>query len=142
MRMNKLLLADNFQLKTKIKLVKTIEIKTAKKAEKGKKKKGTATKPAKKEEAKIEKVLAGKIQIEINLQRGDTEEELERNYHLKLKQQEEIKVREAELAAIEKRKRAVMLLEEQPTFAQLYLFIDKVGPGGILIDRDGKEIAP
>ena len=33
-----------------------------------------------------------------------------------------------------------MTLEQQPTFAQLYLFIDKVGAGGITYDRDGVEI--
>jgi len=41
---------------------------------------------------------------------------------------------------LEKRKRAMMLLEEQPTFAQLYLHIERVGKGGIFIDRDGQEI--
>lgn len=38
---------------------------------------------------------------------------------------------------LEKRKRAMMLLEEQPTFAQLYLHVERVGRGGIFVDRNG-----
>lgn len=34
-----------------------------------------------------------------------------------------------------------MLLEEQPTFAQLYLHIERVGKGGIFMDRNGFEIS-
>ena len=41
---------------------------------------------------------------------------------------------------IEKRKRAMMLLEEQPTFAQLYLNVDSIAKGGITIDRDGNDL--
>ena len=41
---------------------------------------------------------------------------------------------------MEKRKRAMMLLEEQPTFAQLYLHVDQIGKGGITIDREGNDI--
>lgn len=35
-----------------------------------------------------------------------------------------------------------MQMEAQPTFAQLYLHIDKVGPNGISIDRDGSKVDP
>ena len=45
----------------------------------------------------------GYVDIEINLQRGDTEEELERNYQLKLKHNEEARKRQAELELMEKR---------------------------------------
>ena len=48
--------------------------------------------------------------------------------------------REEELKMLEKRKRAMMLLEEQPTFAQLYLHVERVGRGGIFVDRHGQEI--
>jgi hypothetical protein len=75
------------------------------------------------------------------LQRGDTEEELERNYQLKLHQQREMQRQEEELKMLEKRRRAMMLLEEQPTFAQLYLHIERVGKGGIFVDRNGAEIS-
>lgn len=34
----------------------------------------------------------------------------------------------------------MMLLEEQPTFAQLYLHVERVGRGGIFVDRNGLEI--
>ena len=83
---------------------------------------------------------AGQIEIEINLQRGDTEEELERNYQIKLKHQEDVRQREEELRLMEKRKRAMMMMEEQPTFAQLYLNVDHIAKGGITIDRDGNDI--
>jgi len=39
----------------------------------------------------------GYLEIELNLQRGDTEEELERNYQLKLKHGDQIRQQEAEL---------------------------------------------
>ena len=54
----------------------------------------------------------GYVDIEINLQRGDTEEELERNYQLKLKHNEEARKRQAELELMEKRQRAMMMMEE------------------------------
>ena len=41
---------------------------------------------------------------------------------------------------MEKRRRAMMMMEEQPTFAQLYLHVDRVGRGGIFFDRDGQQI--
>jgi len=31
-------------------------------------------------------------------------------------------------------------MEAQPTFAQLYLHIDKIGPGGITVGRSGAPI--
>lgn len=57
------------------------------------------------------------MDIELNLQRGDTEEELERNYQIKLKHQEEVRKQQAEMELMEKRRRAMMMMEEQPTFA-------------------------
>lgn len=38
---------------------------------------------------------------------------------------------------MDKRRRAMMMMEEQPTFAQLYLHIEGLGRGGLLFDRDG-----
>ena len=34
----------------------------------------------------------------------------------------------------------MMMMEEQPTFAQLYLNVDHIAKGGITIDRDGNDI--
>lgn len=42
-----------------------------------------------------------------------------------------------ELELMDKRRRAMMMMEEQPTFAQLYLHIEGLGRGGLLFDRDG-----
>ena len=99
-------------------------------------------KPVDDEETKERTIVthAGQVEVEINLQRGDTEEELERNYQIKLKHQEEVRQREEELKMMEKRKRAMMMMEEQPTFAQLYLNVDHIAKGGITIDRDGNDI--
>ena len=156
-KMNKLLMAPGFKLALRVPLSKTVIIQgraarmTAdeKKAEAMKAKKGRQNLVQKKaDEAKREKensdqkivTHVGFLEVEINLQRGDTEEELERNYQIKLKHQEDVRKQEAELALMEKRRRAMMMMEEQPTFAQLYLHVAGVGRGGILFDRDGIQI--
>lgn len=54
-----------------------------------------------------------------------------RNYKIKLSHQQEYQQKAAEIESLEKRKRAIMQMEQQPTFAQLYLHIDKVTHGGI-----------
>ena len=60
-----------------------------------------------------------------------------RNYKMKLDYQEEYRRKQAEIELLEKRTKVVMQMEAQPTFAQLYLHIDKIGPGGITMSRDG-----
>lgn len=50
----------------------------------------------------------GQISIELNLQMGDTEEELMRNYKMKLEAQEDYRQKQTELELLERRKRAVM----------------------------------
>jgi len=62
-------------------------------------------------------IPTGSITIELNLQQGDTEEELMRNYKIKLSHQEEYQRKAAEIENLEKRKRAIMQMEQQPTFA-------------------------
>ena len=47
---------------------------------------------------------------------------------------------EEEMERMEKRRRASMLLEAQPTFAQLYLRVGSLSRGGLLIDRDGNDV--
>jgi hypothetical protein len=68
-------------------------------------------------ETKVTQTLVGEIEIELNLQRGDTEEELMRNYQMKLQHQEEVRTKEAEVVALENRRKVVMQMEKQPTFA-------------------------
>ena len=153
-QMNKLLMAPKFRLAVKVPLTKTVVIaskqsqKTAeqKREEALKEKKGRKSMAdlkaaqAKKAKDNMEQKIethAGYVEIELNLQRGDTEEELERNYQLKLKHQEQVRQQQAELEMIERRRRATMMMEEQPTFAQLYLHVANLGRGGISFDRDG-----
>lgn len=145
--MAKLLLAPNFHLKVTIPLKKSVTVEAKKKKLTPQQKKQMMLDKAKgkavdDEETKERTIVthAGQIEVEINLQRGDTEEELERNYQIKLKHQEEVREREQELQMMEKRKRAMMMMEEQPTFAQLYLNVEHVAKGGITIDRDGNDI--
>ena len=125
--MTKLLLAPNFQLKITVPLKKTTIIEAKKKKLTPQEKKQALLDKAKNknkagdssDSAREQRIVtnAGQIEIEVNLQRGDTEEELERNYQIKLKHQEDVRNKEEELKGIEKRKRAMMMLEEQPTFA-------------------------
>ncbi len=93
--MGRLLMAPNFQLKTVVDLNKITEIQEKVQPQKQKKQstiKGPR-KPAKDESVLTVKkeIIAkvGQISIELNLQQGDTEEELMRNYKMKLDQQEE-----------------------------------------------------
>ena len=78
--MNKLLLAGNYQLKCTVPLVKTVEIDL---------KKNRRRKADLNDMQDIEthtKSAAGTINIELNLQQGDTDEQRERNYQIKLAQ--------------------------------------------------------
>lgn len=78
--LNKLLLSPNFSIKVTVPLIKTTVIESKdKKSKKGKKLKKDMS-GLQKEEVKTIQTNAGSIDLEINLQRGDTEEELERNY--------------------------------------------------------------
>ena len=95
--MNRLLLAPDFKLALQVPLTKTvvIESKLSKmsaqerrdeqiKAKKGRKNVATmdADKARREADAKdqVVKTHVGYVEVELNLQRGDTEEELERNY--------------------------------------------------------------
>jgi hypothetical protein len=89
MPISKLLMADNFQLTCKVPLIKTVVIEakqTSKKEsqapKKGAKRPGKETAKTKDKQPEAQRIEshAGSIVVEINLQRGDTEEELERNY--------------------------------------------------------------
>ena len=106
--MNKLLMAPNFKLALQVPLTKTVIIesresqKTAQekkeellKAKKGRKNlaelKAAQAKRERDQQEEIITTHAGYLELELNLQRGDTEEELERNYQIKLKHQEEMR---------------------------------------------------
>jgi len=80
--MGKLLLSPNFQLKTTISLGRSLETQDKSKKEKKPAGKGKAVAVVQATPAKV--IPTGSIQIELNLQQGDTEEELMRNYKIKL----------------------------------------------------------
>jgi hypothetical protein len=65
-------------------------------------------------------VPAGSLEIELNLQAGDTEEELEKNYQKNLLLAEERAVKKQEIEALEKRKRQAELLETTENAAPVF----------------------
>ena len=96
-KMNKLLMAPNFKLSLQVPMTRTVVIESKaskmtaeqKKEEQIKQKKGRKNlvqmkedqaKKAKDSQPQKIETHAGYVEIELNLQRGDTEEELERNY--------------------------------------------------------------
>ena len=84
--MGRLLLAPNFQLKTVVDLTQSVEVEdktaTPSKLKQPKNKKSKAHEAV--QSTHIETSVVGQISIELNLQQGDTEEELMRNYKMKL----------------------------------------------------------
>lgn len=95
-QMSKLIMAPNFKLAVRIPLTKTTVVQQKKKklTEQEKKeqqmakargKRASISELTKKQEPEKVFTQVGYVDIEVNLQRGDTEEELERNYQLKLK---------------------------------------------------------
>lgn len=92
LQMGKLLLAGNFQMKCTIPLYKlksNFKIKEQKKQPNNKKVKDDSVSQISNQEVSNKPVA--EIDIELNLQQGDTEEELMRNYQLKLEHQEEVR---------------------------------------------------
>lgn len=149
-KMGKLLLAPKFQLKTQIEVFKTTELhKETDSVQVGNQKGGKGAKGAKKKDdahadhhRQTIREQCGLLEIELNLQMGDTEEELMRNYKMKLDQQEDYRKKKEEIELMERRKRAVMQMEAQPTFAQLYLHVDKIGNEGISVPRANQAVVP
>lgn len=94
--MNKLIMSEHFKLEAKVDLTQKLTTTEMVKIE-GRKR------PVEKTETK--EVHAGSIIIEINLQSGDTEDELKRNFMLKTQKLEEERSKaEAEKSEMAKRK--------------------------------------
>ena len=70
---------------------------------------------------------AGYLEVEINLQSGDTEDEMKRNFQLKQQKEEDIRAKEEEAKQAELRKKMQFVMEQAPIFAQLYIHIEKLG---------------
>lgn len=64
------------------------------------------------------------MKIELSLQRGDSDEEMAREYKIKLQQLNEQKTKEDQDKAAEMLKYMKFSKQQEPTFASLYLSIN------------------
>lgn len=146
--MIKLLMSKSYKLEITIPLQQTVAIEEAPQP----KKKQTAQEqnkkgaknikqevPKKKEEIKIQpstyQKQVGFITLELQLQRGDTESELARDYQLRLKQLEEEKAKEDARKQAEIDKYMKFSQHQEPVQAQLYLSIKSIR--NLCLNHDG-----
>jgi hypothetical protein len=115
LKMNRLLLADRFQVETPLDLLLYTRVE-----DKGSKRRFNA-------EAEYTTRVVGQVQVLLNLQNEDQEEEARRNFALRMKELEE-KAAQQEAERIEmSKKRLQFNMEQAPTFAQLYIHVEKLG---------------
>lgn len=88
-----------------------------------------------------EEISAGTLTVEINLQSGDTEDEMKRNFQIKQQAINEQKAREEEERMMETRKKMQFVMEQAPVFAQLYVHIDRLGHNDNIGERTEEQIA-
>lgn len=113
--MNRLLLADRFQVETPLDLLLYTRVE-----DKGSKRRFNA-------EPEYTTRVVGQVQVLLNLQNEDQEEEARRNFALRMKELEE-KAAQQEAERIEmSKKRLQFNMEQAPTFAQLYIHVEKLG---------------
>lgn len=60
---------------------------------------------------------AGYLEIELNLQSGDTEDEMKRNFQIKMQKEEELRAKQEADKQAELRKKMQFVMEQTPTFA-------------------------
>ncbi|CDW78943.1 c2 domain-containing protein 3 [Stylonychia lemnae] len=147
--MIKLLMSKAYKLEASIPLEQTIFMEDPKPAtnQKGKadNKKGPKGQPAKPEpkkkateESKIPQTFqkqVGHIAIEISLQRGDTEQELARDYQIKYQKLQEQKAKEEADRKAEMEKYMKFSQQQEPIFAQLYMNIKNIR--NLCLNSDG-----
>lgn len=143
--MIKLLMSKNYKYEVSIPLerqVKPIDALIAQQAEvKETKKKDAKGKPKGKETEKKPQPVAAKslvnpnqvytsqvghLTIELSLQRGETEEEIAREYHIKLEHLKEQREKEDQAKNAELIKYKHFSMQQEPTFASLYISINQI----------------
>jgi len=112
--MNKLLMAHDFKLEATVELEQSIprNINVGKKAQKA---------------SDMDVVYAGRLLLEINLQSGDTEDEMKRNFQIKQQKLDDIRAQEEADKQEALRRKMQFVMEQTPVFGQLYLHIEKLG---------------
>jgi len=112
--MNKLLMAHDFKLEATVELEQSIprNINVGKKAQKA---------------SDMDVVYAGRLLLEINLQSGDTEDEMKRNFQIKQQKLDDIRAQEEADKQEALRRKMQFVMEQTPVFGQLYLHVEKLG---------------
>lgn len=118
LKMNKLIMSHDFKLETSIELIQTIETLKSVKVE-GKKRA--------QEIKETERKHVGSLQIEMNLQSGDSEDEMRRNYQIKMQRAEEERAKQEQERIELQRKKMQFQMESTPVFGQIYIHIDRLG---------------
>lgn len=106
--MNRLLMCQDFTMKDQVRLLRKVTVVNLVKVE-GKKKL--------QEQVSHEFEVAGILDVEMNLQSGDTEDEMKRNFQIKMEKEEAKRKREEELRQAEIRKKMQFIMEQKPIFA-------------------------
>ena len=83
--------------------------------------------------------VVGHLTIELSLQRGETEEEMAREYHLKLEKLKEQREKEDQEKNAELMKYKYFSMQNEPTFASLYVRINQIK--NMCLDTEGKLVA-
>ena len=82
----------------------------------------------------------GTITVEMNLQSGDSEDEVRRNYQIKMQRMEEERAKAEEERQELARKRMQFHMEQAPVFGQLYLHIHKLGHADNIGERTQEQV--
>lgn len=85
--------------------------------------------------------MAGVLEVEFNLQSGDTEDEMKRNFQIKMEKEEAKRKREEEQRQAEIRKKMQFIMEQKPIFAQLYVHIEKLGENDNIGQRTKEQVS-
>lgn len=125
--LNKLIMAEDFKIEETIDLIQTV-VKAAKLDGRVKTAEETFTQHI------------GTLKVEINLQSGDSEDEVRRNYQIKMKKIEEENARqEAERVELN-RKKMQFVMEQAPVFGQIYMHIVQLGHNDNIGERTKEQV--
>jgi hypothetical protein len=82
----------------------------------------------------------GTLKVEMNLQSGDSEDEVRRNYQIKMQKIEEENARqEAERVELN-RKKMQFVMEQAPVFGQIYMHIIQLGHNDNIGQRTNEQV--
>jgi hypothetical protein len=124
--MNKLIMSHDFKLEATVDLKQTVT------------KMVEIRRGVSQQETSVEH--AGTITVEINLQSGDSEDEMRRNFQIKMQRLEEERAKqEAEKAEVA-RKKMQFIMETAPVFGQIYLHIERLGHSDNIGERTKDQV--